>query len=93
MLLPFFFFFLIGNLAKVEGIKWCVWNPSLHFFFFILEVNYFILLYCKELLNPLLSFQSALHIHESSRHDDLLHKSDKSKLHALDSHMTCDVLR
>ncbi|GFO14516.1 mediator of RNA polymerase ii transcription subunit 13 [Plakobranchus ocellatus] len=39
-------------------------------------------------------FKSALHIHESSRHDDLLHKSDnKNKLHALDSHMTCDVLR
>lgn len=39
-------------------------------------------------------FKSALHIHESSRHDDLLHKSDnKSKPHALDSHMTCDVLR
>ncbi|CAL1546108.1 unnamed protein product [Lymnaea stagnalis] len=39
-------------------------------------------------------FKSALHIHESSRHDELLHKSDnRSKPHALDSHMTCDVLR
>ncbi|RUS84802.1 hypothetical protein EGW08_007417 [Elysia chlorotica] len=39
-------------------------------------------------------FKSALHIHESNRHDDLLHKSDnKNKPHALDSHMTCDVLR
>ncbi|XP_059177085.1 mediator of RNA polymerase II transcription subunit 13-like isoform X2 [Physella acuta] len=39
-------------------------------------------------------FKSALHIHESSRHDEFLHKSDnRSKPHALDSHMTCDVLR
>ncbi|KAH9525637.1 Mediator of RNA polymerase II transcription subunit 13-like [Bulinus truncatus] len=39
-------------------------------------------------------FKSALHIHESSRHDDILHKTDnRNKPHALDSHMTCDVLR